>query len=65
MNEEQERFEEKLSKEGDFKLIVDFNDLNLSFSSKQMDFGDIKYKKKKIYKKETVDLKKKDSSNLF
>jgi hypothetical protein len=66
MNNESEKFEERLSKEGDYKLIVDFNDLNLIFSSKQMEIENIKYKKKKTLKKEVVNLKeKKNDSDLF
>ena len=66
MNSESEKFEDRLSKEGNYKLIVDFNDLNLNFSSKQMEIENIKYKKKKSLKKEVINLKeKKKDSDLF
>jgi hypothetical protein len=65
MNEQEEKFEESLSKENDYKLIVDFKDLNLHFPNKQMEIEDIKYKKKKVLKQSTVDLKKKKESDLF
>jgi hypothetical protein len=66
MQEESEKFEERLSKEGNYKLIVDFNDLNLEFQSKQMEVENIKYKKKKTLKKEVVNLKeKKKDTDLF
>lgn len=66
MFSESEKFEERLSKEGDYKLIFDFNDLNLNFSGKQMEIENIKYKKKKSLKKEVVNLKeKKNDSDLF
>jgi hypothetical protein len=65
MNEQEEKFEERFLKENDYRLIVDFNELNLEFSGKQMDLGDIKYKKKKNLKKEVLNLKKKKDSDLF
>jgi hypothetical protein len=66
MNDESEKFEERLSKEGNYKLIIDFNDLNLEFQSKQMEIDIIKYKKKKLLKKEVINLKeKKKDSDLF
>jgi hypothetical protein len=65
MNEQEEKFEERFLKENDYRLIVDFNEVNLEFSGKQMEIGDIKYKKKKVLKQSTIDLKKKKDSDLF
>ena len=38
MNEQEEKFEERFLKENDYRLIVDFNEVNLEFSGKQMEF---------------------------
>jgi hypothetical protein len=67
MNEELDNFHEKHEKEGNFKLIVDFKQLDVSFTGKQLEIENIKYKKKKKdLKKEVIDLKKsKNKDNLF
>jgi hypothetical protein len=68
MNEELDKFEKVFDKQGDFKLIVDFRQLEIDFTGKQLEIEDIKYKTTKVnkdLKKEIVDLKNKSKSNLF
>lgn len=64
--EEQEKFDNRQDEPKDLKLLVDFKQLDLEFSGKQMELGSIKYKTKKVnknLKKEIVDFKKKPKGN--
>jgi hypothetical protein len=68
MNDELDKFDSIFDKQGDFKLIVDFKQLEIDFTGKQLEIEDIKYKTTKVnkdLKKEIVDLKNKSKSNLF
>lgn len=68
MNEELEKFEERITEKGTGKLIIDFKEIDLEFQGKQFDIGVIKYKKpKKKLSQETINLKDKNKSsqNLF
>lgn len=49
------------------KLIIDFEDADMSYEPKKMNISDIKYKKTLLLKKKEVNIKKKDSkkTNLF
>lgn len=67
INEEQEKFDERLEGPHDLKLIVDFESSDIEIKTNQMEIPDIKYKKRKTLKKEEVDLKKrnKNQNSLF
>jgi len=65
---EQEKFLDQHKESKDLKLIVDFNQLDISFEGKQMEIGSIKYKKKKDKKLKKAIVNLKDNSkgkNLF
>jgi hypothetical protein len=64
--EEQEKFDSSQNQSKDLKLLVDFKQLDLEFSGKQIELGSIKYKNKKVnknLKKEVIDFKKKPKGN--
>jgi hypothetical protein len=68
MNEELDKFEDRITENGTGKLIIDFKEVDLEFQGKQFDIGVIKYKKpKKKLSQETINLKDKNKSsqNLF
>lgn len=66
--EEQEKFDQRQEGPKDLKLLLDFKQLDVEFSGKQMELGSIKYKTKKVnknLKKEIVDFKKKPKGNTL
>lgn len=65
VEEELDKFDKRVSEsKGNFKLIVDFNQLEVEFKGKQIDIGSIKYKKKEKPKtKEVINFRKKKSKN--
>ena len=69
INEEQEKFDKQLEEQKNLKLMIDFElTQDLEVKKNQMEIPVIKYKTKKVLKKEEVDLKnknKKNSNSLF
>ena len=68
MNEELDKFEQRIQDPGTGKVPIDFKQVDIEFKGKQIDLGSIKYKKpKKKLQKEVIDLKTKKSTsqNLF
>jgi hypothetical protein len=68
MNEELDKFENRITEPGTGKLIIDFSSIDMKVESNQISIGSIKYKKpKKKLEKKVVDLKsrKASSQNLF
>jgi hypothetical protein len=66
--EEQEKFDQRQEGPKDLKLLLDFKQLDVEFSGKQMELGSIKYKNKKVnrnLKKEIIDFKKKPKGNTL
>jgi hypothetical protein len=65
VEEELDKFDKRVAdSKGNFKLIVDFNQLEAEFKGKQIDIGSIKYKKKEKPKtKEVINFRKKKSKN--
>ena len=66
--EEQEKFDQRQEGPKDLKMLLDFKQLDVEFSGKQMELGSIKYKTKKVnksLKKEIVDFKKKPKGNTL
>ena len=66
--EEQDKFDKRQEGPKDLKLLVDFKQLDVEFSGKQMELGSIKYKNKKVnkvLKKEIIDFKKKPKGNTL
>ena len=45
--EEQDKFDKRQEGPKDLKLLVDFKQLDVEFTGKQMELGSIKYKNKK------------------
>lgn len=67
IKEEQEKFDARFEEPQNLKLIVDFESTDIECPHNQMEIPVIKYKQKRILKKEDVDLKKKSkpSNTLF
>ena len=66
MEEELEKFQFEFKETGTLKMVVDFSAIELAFEKKQMEIGDIKYKKPKTNLKKVVDpIRKSKSKNLF
>ena len=66
MEEELEKFQFEFKETGTLKMVVDFSSIELAFEKKQMEIGDIKYKKPKTNLKKIVDpIRKSKSKNLF
>ena len=66
MEEELEKFQFEFKETGTLKMVVDFSVIELAFEKKQMEIGDIKYKKPKTNLKKIVDpIRKSKSKNLF
>lgn len=66
--EEQDKFDKRQEGPKDLKLLVDFKQLDVEFSGKQMELGSIKYKNKKVnrdLKKEIINFKKKPKGNTL
>lgn len=64
INEEQEKFDKKLEEQKNLKMMIDFElTSDLELKKNQMEIPVIKYKTKKVLKKEEIDLKKKDKKN--
>ena len=66
--EEQDKFDKRQEGPKDLKLLVDFKQLDVEFSGKQMELGSIKYKNKKVnrnLKKEIIDFRKKPKGNTL
>jgi hypothetical protein len=67
IQEEQEKFHDRIEDSKNLKLIVDFESTNMDAPENQMEIPVIKYKQKKILNKQEIDLKKKNkpSNSLF
>lgn len=66
--EEQDKFDKRQEGPKDLKLLVDFKQLDVEFTGKQMELGSIKYKNKKVnrdLKKEIINFKKKPKGNTL
>lgn len=62
MEDEKDKFDSRIEEPKNLKLIVDFESTDLNLPEKHMEIPVIKYKTKKIYKIEEVDLKRKSKS---
>jgi hypothetical protein len=65
-NKEEEKFhsdQEDSLKERNLKLLIDFDSEDKSLPKKQMEIGDIKYKKRKKISVKEVDLRKNKKAN--
>ena len=68
IREEQDKFDQRIEEPKNLKLIVDFESTDIDVPENQMEIPVIKYKQKRILKKnEEVDLRnrKKVSKDLF
>jgi hypothetical protein len=66
--EEQDKFDKRQEGPKDLKLLIDFKQLDVEFTGKQMELGSIKYKNKKVnrdLKKEIISFKKKPKGNTL